>query len=546
MIRVIVFLVLVAVAALAVAWLAERPGDIAITWMGWRIETSVMVGVAAVAGLILAAILVWSILRFIWRSPKLIGQLRRARRQRRGQRAVSQGLVAVASGDMRAAKKFTAEADRFATDESLVLLLQAQTAQLSGDRALADEAFRAMTERSETRLLGLRGLYVEAQRRGDAEAGQRYAEEAARQAPALPWAGQAVFDFRSAAGDWAGAIAALDANLRSGLIDRSVYRRHRAVLLTARALDAETDDPATAKALALEAAKLAPGLVPAASLAARLALENNEARRAARLIEAAWRTHPHPDLADLYTHLRSGDSARERLARAQTLARLRPGEREGALAIARAAIDAREFATARAALAPLLDAPTQRVAILMGVLEETEHGDSGRAREWMARALNAARDPRWTADGMASDRWLPVSPISGRIDAFEWKVPLAEIGYGGADLEAGAATARPIEALPPATPRADAPENAPEPEDAPEPPAADRDAEPSGSREPARPAGGQPAPQAAAKTLTPPTPGRRGAAVIPLIHAPDDPGPDADAEARAEEEARRFPAAPPR
>src|SRR6185437_8988453 len=100
----------------------------------------------------------------------------------------------------------------------------------------------------------------------------------------------------------------------------------------------------------------------------------------------------------------------------------------GALAVARAALDAREFATARAALAPHLSAPTRRVATLMAEIEETEHGDEGRVREWMMRAMRASGDPVWTADGVVSDRWLPVSP-NGRLDGFEWKVPLAEIGF---------------------------------------------------------------------------------------------------------------------
>ena len=62
----------------------------------------------------------------------------------------------------------------------------------------------------------------------------------------------------------------------------------------------------------------------------------------------------------------------------------------------------------------------------MAEIEQRESGDEGRAREWMARALHAARDPAWTADGFVSDRWMPVSPVSGRLDAFQWKVPLAE------------------------------------------------------------------------------------------------------------------------
>ena len=76
-----------------------------------------------------------------------------------------------------------------------------------------------------------------------------------------------------------------------------------------------------------------------------------------RIVEAAWLAHPHPDLADAYAHVRLGDSARQRLVRVETLAAKTPGHVEGALAIARAAIDASEFAQgargARVASSPI-------------------------------------------------------------------------------------------------------------------------------------------------------------------------------------------------
>ena len=38
---------------------------------------------------------------------------------------------------------------------------------MAGDRGGAERAFRAMARRDDTKLLGLRGLYIEAQRRDD-------------------------------------------------------------------------------------------------------------------------------------------------------------------------------------------------------------------------------------------------------------------------------------------------------------------------------------------------------------------------------------------
>jgi HemY protein len=441
MIRVIFYLVVVGALAFGAVWLADRPGEVAITWQGQRVDTSVMVLVMAFGAVAVGAVLLWSIVRAIWRSPGLIAQHLSNRRGVRGYMAVSRGLIAVGSGDVRAARKLADEAARIAPNEPLTLLLSAQTAQLSGDRAGASRAFQQMSAREDTRLLGLHGQYIEARRRGDHAAALVHAEEAANSAAPPAWAGQAALEFRCAVGDWGPALERLDRNAKSGLVDKTAYRRQRAVLLTAQALTIEESERDRSKALVLEAAKLAPTLVPAAALAGRFLTDAGEGRKAARLIEAAWVWNPHPDLADVYANLKPGDSARERLSRIQALAAKAPaGNVEAALAVGRAALDAQEFAIAREALAPLIAAPTRRVAALMAELEERQHGDTGRAREWMTRALHARRDPAWTADGFVSDHWMPVSPVSGRLDAFEWKDPLAgEDAPPRAMIEAGGA-----------------------------------------------------------------------------------------------------------
>jgi HemY protein len=504
MIRVVIFLVAIGVLAFGAAWLADRPGEVAITWQGRHIETSVAVLAMAVALVTALALLAWSILRMILQSPFRLRQHLRMRRGRRGYLALSQGLIAVGSGDVRAAAKFAGEVGRIAPDEPLTLLLSAQSAQLSGDRVGAERTFKAMALRPDTRLFGLHGLFVEAQRRADPATARLIAEEAANSATAPAWAGHAVLQFRCAEGDWTGAQERLEHNMKSGLVDKAAYARQRAVLLTARALAAEPTDRAGARALALEAVRLAPALVPAAALAGRLLGEAGDLRQAARVIETAWKINPHPDLADTYAHLRPGDSARDRLARVQALAQRLPPDVEGALAVAQAALDAREFAVARSALAPLTGAPTQRVALLFAKLEEVEHGDEGRAREWMTRAVRARRDPAWTADGYVSDRWMPVSPVTGRLDAFVWMEPLVQVAGAGAVIEVDDEAAA-IEAAAPAVPRSG-------PDTPPEPPHPELSAVPASG------------PQNAAPTA----PAMKIEKLIPLLHAPDDPGPDGE------------------
>jgi HemY protein len=516
MIRVAIYLAFIGLLAVAVAWFADRPGEVAISWQGFRIDTSVAVLLIAVAAVSMLAILAWSMLRALLRTPARLRLARQARRGRRGYLALSRGLIAVGSGDARSARKFADEAGRIAPDEPLTLLLGAQAAQLSGDRAAAERTFQVMAQREDTRLLGLHGLFIEAQRRADSAAARLLAEEAAKSIEVPAWAGRAVLEFRCAEGDWEGALARLDSNVKAGLLDKQAYQRQRAVLLTARALAIETGDRQLARTLALEAVKLAPTLVPAAALAGRLLGEAGELRRAARIIEAAWQANPHPDLAEAYAHLRPGDSARDRLARVEVLAKASPASVEGVLAVAQAALDARELAVARAALAPLRSAPTQRVAMLVAKLAEVE-GDEGRAREWMTRALHARRDPAWTADGFVSDRWMPVSPVTGRLDALEWKEPPGEL--------AGASVIESDETAPPVARAIASPEAVSEASSF-EPPASTP--APEEARAEATALAGAPRKRAFAPANL--------EKIVPLLHAPDDPGTEAEQQSEPQAE----------
>jgi HemY protein len=518
MVRIILFLVLIALAAAGAAWIAEQSGEVALTWSGWRIQTTLPVFALAIGIAIVAAIVLWSFLRGLWRAPAKVRRRRHERRHARGRHAVTRGLLAVGHGDSASARAHAEVARRHASEDPLALLLQAQTAQLEGDREGAQRAFRAMAERKDTRLLGLRGLFVEAQRADDPRAAVAVAEQALKLSPGATWASQAVLGYRCAQSDWKGALAILDDNLASGLIDKPAWRRQRGVLLTARALELEHLNRDLSREIVMEAVKLAPTLVPAAVLASKYQSEAHQTRRAMRLVEAAWIGGPHPDLADAYAHVRIGDSARQRLVRVETLAAKTAGHIEGALAIARAAIDASEFSRAREALAPYVASPTQRVAMLMAEIERGEHGDTGRARGWMLRAVRARHDPVWTADGYVSDRWRPVSPVSGKLDAFQWQTPVAALP---SDKGVAVEVAHFEEAMlaPPAreTPRETA---KPEVPTAPEPPAA-QDNSPVAPTPEAAPPPGFRAHQEASASAPPTVP-----PIAPIVRPPDDPGID--------------------
>ena len=88
----------------------------------------------------------------------------------------------------------------------------------------------------------------------------------------------------------------------------------------------------------------------------------------------------------------------------------------------------------------------------------------GLIKHWLARALNAPRDPMWVSDGVASNRWVPVSPVTGEIVPCEWKVPFdspqGQISF--ADLPSNTVTAL-LESKTPAAPASITPPRADDP-----------------------------------------------------------------------------------
>lgn len=435
MLRLITFLVGIALVAAGLAWLADRPGELAIEWQGYHIETSVFRAIVLLVALVALALMCWSILRNVWYSPAAVGSVLTKRRQKLGLDALSSGMIALGAGDKAAAMRAAIQARKSLPNEPLTHLLRAQAAQLTGDRTTARRIFEAMLASPDTEQLGLRGLFLEAQREHETEAARHFADRAVSLNPKLGWAVDALLDLQCREGDWPGALETVATARKNGHIERAQADRKRAVLLTAQAQATEESDPERALNLALEAHGLASDLVPAAAIAGRLLASRGNTPRAAKILQRTWSRAPHPDLATVYAYARIGDSPRDRLDRVRQLAALSPNSLESPIAVATAAIEAHQFDEARAALEPLIPARmTQRVATLMARIEGEQNADKGRLREWLARAVNAPRDPAWTADGFVADRWMPVSPVTGALDAFQWRVPVEAVEKSEGDV----------------------------------------------------------------------------------------------------------------
>jgi HemY protein len=455
MLRALRFLAVLAVLIAAVLWLTDTPGTIQAEWRGYRIETSAALMIAVVALLMGASAVIYRGWIFLRRTPGTIAAAWRERRRRRGYEALTRGMVAVAAGDSGEAKKHSKRAEVLLNEPPLTMLLSAQAAQLGGDDKAAEGFFKAMSERPETEFLGLRGLLSQALAKGDRARALELARRAYRLRPASEWVAATLFDLQAQSGLWLDASVTNDELGRRKLVDRATSERRKGVLAFEQARLAQANgDPAAEFKHLRQAHDLAPDLVPAAARLAHLLAADGKERRAAGLIEKAWITAPHPDLAREYLNAKRADDALAAVKAMEKLARANPDHPESHLALAQAATDAALWGEARKHLELVLDAAGHdgyagRALRLLAAVEDGEAEDPARAREWLLRAATAAPDNAWVCAtcGNAAAEWTVTCSNCGQFDGYSWRTPPHAGGQAGAldghaDVLADGGTAR--------------------------------------------------------------------------------------------------------
>ncbi len=449
MLRFLFILALIVVAAIVAAWVSARPGTVDLVWLGYEIRIDMRFLLAVLALLILIYSIVLLILRRLWRGPRDLREGWRNARRRRGYRALTQGMVAVAAGDPDEARRWSKRASDLLDNPPLTLLLSAQAATLDGDEQAARRYFNVMLEEPETRFLGLRGLVQLSLRQGDEEAALEYVKEAYDIRPSTPWVLDALFDLAERRGRLEEAVRALDEAKRRKALPRADVDRKRAVLLYEEAFKAQQNrDHGRAIDKAKQALKLAPELVPAVVLMSDAMVAAARQKDAERALRRAWALAPHPDLYGAWKRTRPTAEPPE--ARKKALLRLVSGQPEHVetrLVLAEAALESGDWAESRNELQAAEDkAADARVAELLARLEQAEQGDEAAARSWLETAAGRPAAPSWSCHVCQheADNWTPRCPACGSFDSLRWRAgkPLPDSGLAlsPVDGEAGSSS----------------------------------------------------------------------------------------------------------
>lgn len=439
MLRLLFYLIIVCFLGWIVAMVTNQAGDLILTFGQTRIATPLPIAIVGAVIAVIVIYLIFGCIKYVVTAPVMMKKRRKARRERQESQAIGQGLIAILSGDVETARRLLKKVKSVEDENNrpLYQVLEARTLALEKDPKATILRYEAMRRDPRTQLAGLFGLFHEASQSGAHEAAVQYAQEASKINLTLDWANQAVLDKLSANGQWNDAIAFFDRVEKSLPRDKrhSVMRnQQRALLYAGKALSSFANHPDEARNFALKAQKLHPDSIPIANVAANILFKLGEARKASKRIETLWSTKPHRDLAQTYLHGASNQTAAMRLKRAKTLASRNPQHFESLMCLAQAAFDAGELTLARKNLnQAMAQEKMESCFLLLADIEQAATGDQGKVRNWLSCALKAPLDPCWMADHVILSEWAPVSPISGKLGAVEWKVPARQ--YAGKIVE---------------------------------------------------------------------------------------------------------------
>lgn len=434
--KIVLFLMLVVALAFAATYLMDDNntviGDLMITLAGVEYTLS---AIEAVIVLSILVILIWvglkllsllvATLRFINGDDTAISRYFNRSRERRGYRALSEGMMALASGDADAAMSKAVQAERYLQQPALTNLLAAQAAEMSGNMTRAEQIYKELIKDPQTRFVGVRGIMKQRLASGDTHVALKLAQKAFELKPKHEEVQDVLLQLQAQSHDWQGARKTLGVKLKQGKIPRDVHKRREAVLALSQAAEVIDEENSIEKReIAIEANRLSPDLVPAAAMAAREYIVQTKPKLAVRVIKKAWESQPHPDLAAAFSEIEPNETPQERLKRFAQLAKLNPEHVESRLMMAELNLAAEDFPEARRALGDIVENnPDARALTIMAAIERGEGSSDEVVRGWLAKALSAPRGSQWVCDkcNTVHSEWVPVCSSCDALDTLSWR-----------------------------------------------------------------------------------------------------------------------------
>ena len=417
MIRALWTLVKISVFVAVIVWIAERPGEISIDWMQYKLTFHVGAFFILMLATVVLGIVIFSVIKSVLDMPQNMARYRDITNKDKGLKALTIGLTAVAAGDGKTASYQAHRARKFLKeDEGLPILLEAQAARLKGDEMQASKAFVALMECKEASFLGVRGLLQSALDSGDYKGALELGYRALELQPKQGWLLCVVYDLEIKARRWDEARKVLYRAEKSGAIAVNKGKSDRVAMFLAEAEQAKAEGQEERYFRCLNKAhKFDPQFVPAVLSLGRMYIERGKDKAVISIVKNAWKSRPHPGLVTLWAEAFKPvkpEDGMERVRWFEKLLSFEPNSVEGLQALAKVLIEEGLWGDARKYLEKAESIrPNVNLYKLWARLEGRATHDDAAVRVWLEKAADAPRERVWICSetGRVYDQWAPIS-----------------------------------------------------------------------------------------------------------------------------------------
>ncbi|MBX9804499.1 MAG: hypothetical protein K2Y18_01955 [Alphaproteobacteria bacterium] len=410
--------------------LTQYPGHANLTWFGYRFEMSIGILLACILFAVASLLLLVGVWRFIWRLPVIWVERRKARRVRKSELALLEGLSAIAAGELSEARRLAKRSMMLNANQPLNLLLSAQSSYMSGKLEEAQTHFLQMSKNPKTAFLGLRGLILHAHQTSNWEQMRHYLQEAMALRPQSPWVLQQLLELDLRLGAFDKASMIVEQMQLRHMITKPESRRRQALIhwMKAEAAELAGDESLFVQTMA-SAHYEAPEI---SAIAVRLANHYHKVgktSKAQKILMGGYAHCPHPDFSTQLVALNPDNSPLDHYRDIEKLVEGAPNHPESLFILATAARAAKLWGQSRHYLNLLKGVQySGRVCRLMAEVEEAENPhQANQAHDWLEKATTAPADPAWICGNCHTPTpvWQPVCPSCESFDQIFWGKPSA-------------------------------------------------------------------------------------------------------------------------
>jgi len=429
MLKLIFFLVFLAIFSSCFIWLADNDGVISVEWLGYQIDTNVTYAILAIIIIFFALMTIFRFFLFIINIPTFLKRKQKINNYERSFLKLTEGFVALSQGDSKAACKSSEQVLKIMKNQPLALIMAAKSAELEGDTKKSEKHYSALLENKNTKFLAVKGLLDNAILRNSIDDIVKYGEQAYKMNSDAPAIAPTLLHSYKVQKDWDKAEILL--KKYSG--DEFFKNEEAAKIAYVKAQEFVESDIGKAISTLENAYKKYPAFTPVVILLAQLLFDFGKAKKAANIIESAWKNQPHPALTEIYLKIIANEKDKIKLKKVLKLNASNPSLSESNRIVALIYLANEDVEQARNYAQLALE--HEETSVLCNLMAEIarKSGNSDYVIEtWLARAGNADSDPAWICgkcgtkdkkwdlecnecESIDSVRWISISSLSGEL-----------------------------------------------------------------------------------------------------------------------------------